>query len=69
MPSRVLGAVHRLTADARAVELGLVIGKTGRDIPQAAADAHVAGYGAHTRVPGDGSSLMPVARAQRSLWT
>ncbi|KZT70092.1 hypothetical protein DAEQUDRAFT_725704 [Daedalea quercina L-15889] len=26
------------------VELGLVIGKTGRDIPQADADSHIAGY-------------------------
>ena len=27
------------------VELGVVIGKGGRDIPEASADAHVAGYG------------------------
>ena len=29
-----------------AVELGVVIGKPGRDIQEAQADSHIAGYGA-----------------------
>ena len=36
----ITGAYHLLQ-----VELGLIIGKSGRDISQAHADMHVAGYG------------------------
>jgi acylpyruvate hydrolase len=33
------------------VELGLVIGKGGRDISKANAEEHIAGYGACTKLP------------------
>lgn len=35
----------KLTYLAHVVELGLVIGKGGRDIKEANADSHIAGYG------------------------
>lgn len=38
-------SVRVLTCVARKVELGLVIGKGGRDISQENADSHIAGYG------------------------
>jgi hypothetical protein len=37
-----------LLALALAVELGLVIGKGGRDISEAMAEQHVAGYGMYS---------------------
>jgi hypothetical protein len=45
-----IARLHRLTADCfhnartcRSVELGLVIGKRGRDIPEASAMEHIGG--------------------------
>ena len=40
-----------LSSDEMLVELGVVIGRQGRDIPASQADSHVAGYGKMNNIP------------------
>lgn len=44
-----MGLLVSLLALAPAVELGLVIGKGGRDISEGNAEEHIAGYGVYTK--------------------
>ena len=41
-------ALH-LSSEIHTVELGVVIGKRGRDIPRSDAESYVAGYGTHIK--------------------